>query len=187
MEKIKTQENLLNTKERKDIYYLLDKRIILMTGEYDQYGKHCSRVMIGKTSYLVDRTPLQLLDETLMYIGFDLRGATSSAKSILGIKAKCPVMINSYQSVCLFPTKSPQWIDCIWFNPEHIVKTKARSGKTEVELSNGYSIIIGAKLLAFNNKVTKANQLRRISMERGLQNGTLQFYLEPKKGHQLLL
>jgi competence protein ComK len=157
----------------------------LITGEYDQFGKHCTRVMAGKSSFLVDSTPLQLLDETLTYIGFDLRGAITGAKTILGKRAKCPIILNPYQGICLFPSKSPNKIDCIWFNPDHIVKTKARGNTTEVFLSNGYSIIVDCKRTNFNNKIEAAHQLKRLSEERGHHQGQIQFYLEPSKKHQL--
>lgn len=155
-------------------------------GEYDQNGKLCSRIMVEKTTLLVDTAPLNLLDDTLKYIGFDLRGAIAGAKYILNKKVKCPIIVNPYQSVCLFPSKSPQKQDCIWFNPEHIVNIKAMGNKTEVELSNGHFMLVDAKLTAFNNKLQTANLLKRLSKERGIQVGPLLLYLEPPKKHQLL-
>jgi competence protein ComK len=159
--------------------------MILMMGEYDRYGKLCARVMAGRSSFLVDRTPLQLLDDTITYIGFDLRGAMASAKLILGERARCPIIVNPYQGICLFPNKSPFKADCIWFNPEHIVRTKAIGNKTEIELSNGHSIIVDSKLNSFNNRIQKANQLMQISKNRGNHPSPTIFYLEPPKGHQL--
>lgn len=155
-------------------------------GEYDQNGKLCSRIMVEKTTLLVDRAPLNLLDDTLKYIGFDLRGAIAGAKYILNKTVKCPIIANPYQSVCLFPSKSPQKQDCIWFNPDHIVNTKAIGNKTEVELSNGHFMLVDAKLTAFNTKLQTANQLKRLTKERGIQASPLLFYLEPPKKHQLL-
>jgi competence protein ComK len=160
---------------------LVDKETILVMGEYNQYGKLCSRVMTGKTTTLVDRSPLQLLDDTLTFIGFDLKGAVSSAKKILGMKVKCPVMVNPYQDTCFFPTKSPNKEDCIWFNPDHVIRMEPKGCLTEVELSNGYSIMVQAKFTSFNNKVQAAERLKKLSKERGLHPDTLLFYLEPKK------
>jgi competence protein ComK len=166
-------------------YNLIDSSLILMTGEYDQNGKLCARIMIGEKSLLVDRTPVQLLDDTLTYIGFDLRGAIAGAKSILGTRHMCPIMVNPYQGLCLFPNKSPFKEECIWFNPEHIVNTTPIGGKTELELSNGHSIIVDTKLTSFNTKMQRALQLKRLTNERGNQPSSLTFYLEPKKRHQL--
>lgn len=159
--------------------------MILLMGEYDGYGKLCARVLTGGSSFLVDRTPLQLLDDTLTYIGYDLRGAISSAKLILGERARCPIIVNPYLGICLFPNKSPSKADCIWFNPEHIVRTMTIGYKTEVELSNGHTIIVDSRISNFNNKIHKAKQLMQITMKRGNQPGPILFYLEPQKRHQL--
>jgi competence protein ComK len=159
--------------------------MILLTGEYDGFGKLCARVMAGGASFLVDRTPLQLLDDTLVYLGYDLRGAMSSAKLILGERMRCPIIVNPYLGICLFPNKSPHKPDCIWFNPEHIVRTKAMGTKTEVELSNGHSILVETRLTYFNNQIHKATQLMQITMKRGNQPGPILFYLEPSSKHQL--
>lgn len=181
--------NQSDFKERKTIIiqknYLIEKKMILMMGEYDRYGKLCARVMAGSSSFLVDRTPLQLLDDTLTYIGFDLRGAMASAKLILDQRTRCPIIVNPYQCIYLFPNKSPFKADCIWFNPEHIVSTKSVGNKTQVELSNGHSIIIDSRLNSFNNRIQKANQLMHISMNRGNHPSPTIFYLEPPKGQQL--
>ena len=155
-------------------------------GEFDQNGKQCSRIVVEKTTLLVDRPPLYLLDDTLKYIGFDLRGAIAGAKYILNKTVMCPIIVNPYQSACLFPSKSPQNQDCIWFNPDHIVNTKAIGNKTEVELSNAHYMLVDAKLTSFNNKLQTANQLKRLTRERGIQAGSLLLYQEQPKRRQLL-
>ncbi|MEH7335336.1 competence protein ComK [Neobacillus drentensis] len=181
--------NLLRLKEWRTINikrYFIEKKVILIMGEFDQYGKPCSRIMAGKTTFLVDKTPLHLLDDTLQYIGFDLRGAIIGAKSILNKTMKCPIMVNPYQGICLFPSKSPHKIDCIWFDPEHIINTKATGNKTEVELSNGHFIIVDTKFAPFNEKLQTAKYLKRLTIERGTHPSPILYYLEPPKRHQLL-
>jgi competence protein ComK len=162
-------------------FYLVDANVILMTGEYNKHGKLYARVMIGKETILVDRTPIQLLDETLKYIGYDLNGAIVGAKEIIGEKYMCPVMVNPYKGICLFPNKSPQKDDCIWFNPDHIVTITSRGYKTEVELSNGVSIIVDSKLSFFNTKLQTAFQLKRTATQRGNHPNTLDFFIIPGK------
>ncbi|WP_462410367.1 competence protein ComK [Neobacillus sp. Marseille-QA0830] len=148
--------------------YFVERKMILMTGEYNPFGKLCTRVVSGASAFLVDRTPLQLLDDTLTSIGFDLKGAVTGAKSILDKKAKCPIIVNPYLGICLFPTESPQNADCIWFNPKHIVKTTGFGKNTVVEMSNGYTMIVDSKVTAFNDKIQKAQQLLTLSAKRGI-------------------
>lgn len=159
--------------------------MVLMTNEYNQHGKRCTRVMLEEMSFLVDRTTEQVLDDSLKYIGFSLKGATEGAKSILGNRNLCPLIVNPYKGICLFPNKSPRSEDCIWFNPEHIVKTIPIGKKTEVYFRNGYSIIVDSKLFHFNTKIQQATQLKRSSVERGLNPNQKTFILEPKKELQL--
>jgi competence protein ComK len=165
--------------------YIIEETMILMMGEYNSVGKLCTRVMAGNSTILVDRTPLQVLDETLTFIGFDLRGATVGAHFVIDRKVKCPVIVNPYLGICLFPTKSPHKADCMWFNPEHIVKTKSFGNNTVVELSNGYSIAIDEKLSLFNDKIQKAQQLMRLSIERGSHPDQAAFNFENKQSFQL--
>lgn len=166
-------------------FYLIDRNISMMLGEYNQYGRLCSRVLIGNESVLVERTPLQLMDDTLRYISFNLNGAYIGARGILGDRRMCPVIVNPYQDVCLFPIKSTLKDDCIWFNPQHIVKTKRLGNKTEVELSNGISIIVDLKLIPFNNRMQTALQLWRLSKDRGTTLNPMTSHLESNKQHQL--
>ncbi|WP_040207208.1 competence protein ComK [Neobacillus jeddahensis] len=162
-------------------FYLLDPNIVLVTGEYDPYGKLCTRVILGKETFLVDRTPAQLLDDTLLYIGFNLNGAIKGARSILGNRKMCPVIVNPFHGVCFFPNKSAKRGDCIWFNPDHIVKTKPRGTKTEVELSNELTLIIDSKLHSFHNKMQIAFQLKQLSQERCQHPNHYASNLQPKK------
>jgi competence protein ComK len=166
-------------------HYMIEKKMIFMMGEHNSLGKLCTRVMADTSTFLVDKTPLQVLDETLTFIGFDLRGAKAGAICVIDKKFKCPIIVNPYLGICLFPTKSPNQADCIWFNPEHIVKTRAHGNTTIVELTNGFSIAIDDKLSFFNDKIQKAQQLMRLSFERGSHPGAAFFQLEPKERFQL--
>ncbi|MEH7544853.1 competence protein ComK [Neobacillus vireti] len=168
-----------------DQFYLLDEDIILMTGEYNNEGKFCARIMVGGQTLLVNRTPIQVMDDTLKYIGFDLKGAIKGTKNILGNINMCPILVNPYKGICLFPYKSPKKEDCVWFNPDHIVKTKTRGCKTEVELSNGVSIIIDLKKYYFINKIQTALLLKNISRERGNHPHPLSYFNESEKQRQI--
>lgn len=165
--------------------YFIEKKMIFMMGEYNPFGKLCTRVLTGPSALLVDRTPLQLLNDTLTNLGFDFRGALIGAKTVLDKKAICPIIVNPYLGICLFPTKSPHKNDCIWFNPDQIVRTCALGNKTKVELSNGYYIMVDSKLSTFNDKIQKAQQLITLSTKRGIHPNPVSYDNAPKNHHQL--
>lgn len=165
--------------------HIINQSTVLLMGEYALSGKLCTRIMEGERSFLVDKTPLKVLNTTLNYIGFDLKGAIEGAKMILGKTSMVPIMLNPIQGICMFPTISPDKDDCIWFNPKHIVKTTAVGRRTIVELSNSCSIIVEMREPTFNNKVQIAEQLCRITTQRA-QNEITSLYLEPKKSHKII-
>jgi competence protein ComK len=144
-----------------------------MTSEYNYCGKHYTRVMELDKTFLVEKTPLEVLKDTIHYIGYDLIGARSAAKLIFGNVSLCPVIVNPDHGICAFPTKAYKNVDTIWFNPNHIVKTSALGRHTLVDLSNGYSIEVYSQLSGFNQKWQNALLLRRTTIERGNSKITL--------------
>ncbi|MFJ5718037.1 competence protein ComK [Neobacillus sp. NPDC093127] len=80
-------------------------------------------------TFIVDSSPLEILNDSIRCIGFDLRGAMETAKWLLGNKHMCPVMVNPIHNICVFPNKSAKHADTMWFNPEHIVRTNTLNGK----------------------------------------------------------
>jgi competence transcription factor ComK len=123
--------------------------------------------MIDKVSFLIDTSPFHLLDHRFTYIGFDLRSTIIGAKAIPGKKNRSRDMVYAYQKVCFFPTKFPNEPDCIWVNPDHVVSTKASGTMTQVDLSNGFSMIMDCDAEYFNHKLEAANQLKKMSIAKG--------------------
>ncbi|WP_057772929.1 competence protein ComK [Cytobacillus dafuensis] len=160
-------------------HYLVNQETSLIKGEYNQYGKLCSRILEGRKTFLVECSPIKLLDETLKFNGFDYKGATIGAKSILRKNSMCPIVLNQALGICMFPINSPDKHDNIWFNPDHIVQTFPYGSKTDVELSNGVIIRVNLTLTTFNNKLQVAHQYRKITHNRGRL--TMTMILEAKK------
>ena len=113
-------------------------------------------------------SPLEVLDDSIRFIGFDLRGAIETSKMLLGDKYLCPVMVNPIHSICVFPDKSANRPDAMWFNPEHIYRTHTLNCKAGIEFTNGLVITIPMKLYTFNHKLKNAEQFKNILMGNGL-------------------
>lgn len=150
-----------------------------MTGFYDRNGKLCSLVNELYRTIIVDRSPLEILEDSIRCSGFDLKGALSTAKWILGDIPMCPFMVNPIQGICVFPTKSSKHEETIWFNPCHIVWTDPYYLYTKVKLTNGLVITVPCRLFSFNTKKQKAEQLRRITAE--LATNPHSFMIEPNR------
>lgn len=152
-----------------------------MYGFYDRYGKLCTIVRELEKTFIVDNAPLNILEDSIKCIGYDLKGAMASAKWILGNIHMPPVMINPIQSICVFSDKSSKNEYTVWFNPAHIVRTTSYKKKTYIEFTNGITLILPSSVSAFNNKLQNAIQLRNITTEMGKNPRSISMILDPSK------
>lgn len=165
--------------------YIINEETVLLTGEYDDFGNLWTRVIEGKKTFLVRMSPIQLINKTLLRLGSNFQAARQSSKDLLGEIHMYPIKINATLGIWLFPTKSFNKPDCVWFSLIHIGKTRAVGiRKTEIMLSYGHSFCLGMRENAFNNKRHKAQELREL-ITRNLRSPLI-FYVEPRKGFRII-
>jgi competence protein ComK len=161
--------------------YIINEETVLLTGEYNENGKLCTRVIQGANTFLVDMRPIDIINETMMGLGSDFKSGRKSSRSLLGDISMCPIKINCNLGIWLFPTKSYNNDFCIWFSLMHVQNTKALGvRRTEVHLSFGHRFVIRMKESSFNQKRKKAEDLRELMIKNS--KGPLTFYVESKKG-----
>lgn len=159
-------------------YYIINPDFVYMTGHYDRNGKMCTFVRELHRMLIVDRSPIEILADTIRCIGFDLKGAIATAKWILGEIPMCPIVVNPIHNICIFPTKSSKHEDAMWFNPSNIVRTTSLFLKTKVTLRNGLIVTVPSKVSSFNMKLQNADQLRKITEQ--LAKDPIRFLIEGK-------
>lgn len=151
-----------------------------MAGIYDRNAKLCTLVTELTRTFIVDRAPLEILNDSIRCIGFDLRGAMETARWLLGNKNMCPVMVNPVHRICVFPDKSSKHNDTKWFNPIHITRTNSMNQQTNVEFTNGLTITVPMKLYSFNHKLQMADQFRNMTVR--MENNPFSDEKDPRKG-----
>ncbi|AYA78069.1 hypothetical protein DOE78_23180 [Bacillus sp. Y1] len=161
--------------------YMINPNTLYLNGVYDRNGKLCTIVRELEKTFFIDDSPLHILENSIKSIGYDLKGAMSSAKWILGDIHMPPVIINPIQQICLFSNKSAKNDDTIWFNPAHIVRTTSYKKITYIEFTNGTTLIIHCSLSAFNTKLQNAMQLRNITTEMGKHPRSMSMILDPNQ------
>lgn len=158
--------------------HIVNRNTIFLMGEYALLGKPCTRIVEGNLSFLVNQRPLEVIDESIKHIGYNLKGAIEGSKAKLGKTSMVSIMINPAQNVCIFPVISRYRHECIWFNPMQINETKANGKKTDVYLSNGCVITVNMRVSTFNTKWHDAKRLCESFSERA-QKEITPLYPEP--------
>ncbi|KAB2332628.1 competence protein ComK [Bacillus mesophilum] len=161
--------------------YAVNHLTSLIKGEHYMYGHLYTRVIEGNKTFLVRMTPLEVLEYTLTSVGSDLKGATKSARIILGKGYMTPIIVNAYQEVCMFPTHSPKSDECIWFNPKHIIDTNSIGSETIVFLSNDCTIIVNIKESTFNIRRFNGKNLLDSTKKNGIQVNDISTTVTPKQ------
>ncbi len=144
-------------------HYMINKYFMEMTGYYDRNGKLCTLVTETGKTFMVDKSPLEIIKVNIMCAGYDLRGAMETAKKLLGNIYHCPILVNPIDRIVLFPTLSPKHTECVWYNPVHIKRTSSLNHQTFIMCSNGKTKLIRAKLSSFNCKIKRAEQLEAMT------------------------
>ncbi|WP_425481992.1 competence protein ComK [Cytobacillus depressus] len=145
--------------------YTINKDFKYMKGYRDRHGKLCTLVKETEKTFMVDKSPLEIIDDSIVRIGYNLKGAMETSKRLLGNIYHHPVLVCPIQRIVLFPTQSAKHEECIWFNPNHIKRTTSHKRQTFITFSNGKTKIIRAKLCSFNSKLQIAEQLENMTRE----------------------
>ncbi|SEN89307.1 competence protein ComK [Mesobacillus persicus] len=159
--------------------YIITPQFHYMRGHYDRFGKLCTQVTETNRTFIVDKSPMEVLNDSIRAIGFNLRGALETSKWLLGDVHMCPIMVNPIHQIVLFPTRSPKHEDTIWLNPNPIKRTTSINRKTLITYNNNTTLIVPVRLSSFNTKLITAEQLRDMTVESA--NKPFTFVLQPIK------
>ena len=97
-----------------------------------------SKIIENNESYVVNVTPMQILEHSCEYFGSSFDGRREGTKKLLGITHKSPIIVEESRKIIFFPTTSPDRNDCIWINLEKISRYyKSSQKKSIIEFKNG--------------------------------------------------
>ncbi|MCJ7843097.1 competence protein ComK [Lederbergia sp. NSJ-179] len=127
----------------------------------DHYGYLITRVVEAIDCFTVLKSPLQIMQDSLLHYGHDLNGATQAAKQALGNIDMPPVKV--YNNIYWFPIYSKVKEHNIWIASNHGNLYKAKN-RTETNLYIGKNHIITLELSqrTYEGKLNKARTLEII-------------------------
>lgn len=65
-------------------YYVINRKTIVLIPDLDVYGNLITRLLEGKSSFLVNMSPITIIEKNILYYGHDYEGAIEAAKLALG-------------------------------------------------------------------------------------------------------
>lgn len=126
-----------------------------------------SKIIENNESYVVNVTPMQILEHSCEYFGSSFDGRREETKKLLGITHKSPIIVEESRKIIFFPTTSPDRNDCIWINLEKISRYyKSSQKKSIIEFKNGDIIEFDVSIGSLTNQILRASRLKYILEER---------------------
>src|SRR5690625_5399596 len=79
-----------------------------------------TQVFENEANYLINKSPVKMVDHACRYCGSSLRVRQDGTKDISGITHKAPISIEPASGIYVFPTSSPRNKNCSWIPHSHI-------------------------------------------------------------------
>ena len=111
-------------------------------------------------SFVVDKSPLKIVEESCEYFGSSLEGRQIGTSKIIGFTHKVPVIVEESFDLIFFPTLSPKNDECAWLSYSHIFKPNKFKDKTIIELKNGKKILVDVSTAIIDNQLYRCSRLK---------------------------
>lgn len=140
--------------------YIIRHETKMITAEFDLNGNFYSKVIEGSLAFIVKKKPIEIVKESLNYYGFNLEGAISGSKAIIGPCHMAPIRIPGQTDMYWFPHLSPYHDECVWFALHHIENIEeVASNQSKVTTTDGISITLDVQRKRLVTRMDKADQL----------------------------
>ena len=150
-------------------------------------NKFCSEVLEYEKEIIVDKRPLDVIDQSCRYFGSSYSGRKTGTKDLMRVTHKSPIVIDPANSIYFFPTTSSTRADCAWISHSFVKEYSAtKDYNTNVTFTNGKQIILPLSAKSFENQLFRTAQLRTtISSRIEQEQQKINMLLLPKDEREL--
>ena len=121
-----------------------------------------SRVIETHGELIVNKTPMEIIENSCLYFGSTYDGRHNATKYLLGISYKSPIIIEESRNIIFFPTNSPRQYDCCWISLKNIIDYKRRNNNSIVCFDNGKQILLDISYGSLDNQILRATRLESV-------------------------
>lgn len=156
--------------------YIINPSTKCMTPVYDKLGYLYSKVFEGNKVFLVEMSPLKIMENSCLFYGHSLTGAIEGYRLIVGNCKMAPVTVCSDLGIYWFPSHRIKGHNCSWFAQAHILNLEQVDvDQTKVIFSHGHSVTVKVKKKLMDTRRQRAGQLR-LTMEERTRHKIVRLY-----------
>lgn len=125
-----------------------------------------SRVIEENNSYIVNKTPMKIIDNSCKFFGSSYEGRFSGTKTLTGITHKSPIIIEESRKMIFFPTKSPRLDSCIWISFNNILNYEQKENNSIIKFCCGKVLELDISYNIIDNQILRATRLESVLNKR---------------------
>lgn len=129
-------------------------------------GTHVTKVLEKQDSFLVNKTPSQIIDYSCRSFGSSYLGRHEGTKHLTGINYKAPIIIEETQSIIFFPTASPRFPKCAWIALNHVKNHIRYEEKSILYFQCGKNVELDISYGSLENQILRATKLESVLRKR---------------------
>lgn len=130
-------------------------------------GKESSLIYEDESRYIIEDSPLNIMEGSCKYFGSTFDGRIQGAKDILGAEYKVPIIIEDSNNLVVFPTSSPRSNDCCWIFLNRVDNIyRIDNDNTKIVFDNEREIIVPCSFRSIENQFSRASRLKTVLHKR---------------------
>ena len=122
----------------------------------------CSKVIEKDNTIIVNKTPMQIIEDSCSYFGSSYYGRAKGTKKLIGVSHKAPIIIEESREIIFFPTSSPRLYECCWVSLRNIDEYKKNEHNSLILFNTGYSLQLDLSYGSLDNQVLRATRLESV-------------------------
>jgi len=142
--------------------YIINRKTCIIYPHFDPYGNHYSIVKETDRKLIVEMSPINIIELSLLKYASSFQGAKEGARHLLGNTSMNPLMISEKLGLYAIPTMSPTSKQCVWFMLEqYLDRIPIGKNNLKVLFKNGFNATLNISRQRFDDKLQKALRLKK--------------------------
>ncbi|MCA0172643.1 competence protein ComK [Bacillus sp. RAR_GA_16] len=103
----------------------------------------CSRIYDRTGTYLSKTTPVDLIRQACLEAGVTYEGRRKAVIYHLKYEQQTPILVSTWNGISVFPTESPESLECCWVFYQHVRDAYALTkNTTKILFQDGFELIV---------------------------------------------
>ena len=128
--------------------------------------KGISKVYEIDNVYTVDKSVMDIVEESCKYYGCSYKGRLEGTRNMLNMNYKLPIVVEEFHNLIFFPTSSPRFGQCIWLSLNNISSYEKCDVGIKIIFKSDLELPFELSYYSVENQIFRATMLESLLRKR---------------------